>query len=71
MTVKEFLKSEKTLNLSAIAAKMYPTNKSAKTYLTNKLNENDNRKFTKKDGQKALTVLKELAVKVTELDNPS
>ena len=64
MTVEEFLKTEKVINLSQIAFKMYPNNKSANTYLINKLNGNDNRKFTKKDSELALSVLKDICADI-------
>ena len=67
MTVEEFLKTEKGINLAQIASKMYPNNKSANTYLVNKLNKNDNRKFTEKDAELALKALKELSIKIIEL----
>ena len=67
MTVEEFLKTEKGINLAPIASKMYPNNKSANTYLVNKLNKNDNRKFTEKDAELALKALKELSIKIIEL----
>lgn len=68
MTVEEFLKTDKSVNLAPIAQKMYPNNKSANTYLTNKLNNNDNRKFTRKDAELALKALKELSIKIIELE---
>ena len=67
MTVEQFLKTEKGINLNAVAFKMYPNNKSANTYLVNKLNQNDNRRFTKKDSELALLALKELSIKIIEL----
>lgn len=67
MKVEEFLKTEKTINLAQVAFKMYPNNKSANTYLINKLNGNDNRKFTKKDSEKALSVLKEICADIRKL----
>ncbi|CAI9673435.1 MULTISPECIES: hypothetical protein [Elizabethkingia] len=67
MTVEEFLKTEKTLNLAKIASEMYPNNKAASSYLINKLNQNDNRKFTKKDAEKAMEVLKRLSIGIINL----
>lgn len=69
MTVEEFLKTESILNLAEIARRMYPNNKSANTYLINKLNGNDNRSFTKKDTERALKVLKELSIAIIELSD--
>lgn len=67
MTVKEFLKTERGINLASLAFKMYPNNKSANTYLVNKLNKNDNRNFTQKDSELALNSLKELSIKIINL----
>ena len=67
MTVEEFLKTEKAINLSQIAFKMYPNNKSANTYLINKLNGNDNRKFTKKDSQLAVLALKDICKYINKI----
>ncbi|MXV39326.1 hypothetical protein GO491_11675 [Flavobacteriaceae bacterium Ap0902] len=68
MTVEEFLKNESAINLKAIAFKMYPNNKSANTYLVNKLNQNDNRRFNKKDAEKALKALKDISFQISELE---
>lgn len=67
MTVEEFLKNNPPVDLSYIAKKMFPNNKYAKQYLSNKLNNNDNRKFTKKDAEKALQDLKELSNELNTL----
>lgn len=65
MDVKDFLKSNKTLNLSEVATLMWPNNKSAKTYLSRKLN--GERPFTKKDALRAKAILTQLGVELTEL----
>ena len=68
MTVEEFLKNNPPVDLSYIAKKMFPNNKYAKQYLSNKLNNNDNRKFTKKDAESALKALKDLSIEIINLD---
>lgn len=68
MTVEEFLKSNPPIELGYVAQKMFPNNKYAKQYLSNKLNNNDNRKFTKKDAESALKALKELSIEIINLD---
>jgi hypothetical protein len=67
MNVKDFLLSSKELNLSGIAELMWPSNKSAASYLSRKLHGLDNRVFTEKDAELALKVLKELGVKIGDL----
>jgi hypothetical protein len=67
MIVKEFLLTSKEINLTAIALKMYPTNKGAQSYLSRKLNGIDNRTFTKKDAELALKVLNDLGTEISNL----
>ena len=67
MTVEEYLKNETPIKLAFIAGKMYPNNKSASTYLINKLNENDNRKFTKKDSELAILALKDICKDINKI----
>ncbi|WP_285011242.1 hypothetical protein [Pedobacter faecalis] len=67
MTVKEFLLATDDIKLASIAKKMYPTNVSADTYLNRKLKGTDGRPFTKKDAEKALTILKELSITINNL----
>lgn len=67
MDIKEFLLNTKEINLTGIAEQMWPNNKSAKTYLSKKLNGLDNRVFTQKDAELALKVLNELGIKISEL----
>lgn len=65
MTAKEFLKTEKTLNLSEIANLMWTKNKSAKTYLSIKLSGNDpKRPWTASDEAKAIDVLRDLGIRI-------
>jgi len=66
MTVKEFLKTNPLINVSAVAKLMYPTNKDAAAYLLRKLSDKEgSRPFTKKDAENALIILKELSVSIT------
>lgn len=68
MTAKEFLKTEKSLNLSAIAEKMWPENKAAKSYLARKLSESESsRPWTESDEVLAHKVLSELAIRINEI----
>ena len=68
MSAKEFLQNEKTLNLSAIAEKMWPENKSAKSYLARKLGGSESsRPWTAADEVLAQKVLTELAIRINEI----
>ena len=67
MTVEKYLKNEPPIKLAFIAGKMYPNNKSANTYLINKLNGNDNRKFTKKDSELAILALKDICKDISKI----
>lgn len=64
MTAKEFLLTEKALNLSEIAALMWTTNKSAKTYLSMKLHNTGGRTWTAKDEKLATDVLTALGKRI-------
>ena len=66
MTVKEYLISEKALNLSEIARRMWPTNGDAKTYLSRKLN--DKLSWTDADAKNAKAVLDKMKVDISSLD---
>lgn len=65
MTAMEYLKSSRAINASAIAEKMWPSNKTAKSYMSRKLN--GERPWTDKDEQLAIKVLHELGVELTSL----
>ena len=67
MTVEEFLKNHCKIDLGFIASEMYPSNKSAISYLSKKLNKKDNRTFTKKDAELALSVLKKYCEGISTL----
>jgi DNA-directed RNA polymerase subunit F len=67
MTVEEYLKTNKAVNISEVAKIMFPNNKTASLYLTNKLNKTAKRTFTKKDAESALKALKELYGNINEL----
>lgn len=59
MKAKEFLKTNKSINAKYIAEKMWPTNKTAKSHLSRKLN--DGLLWTEKDENEATKHLNELA----------
>jgi Lon protease-like protein len=59
MDLKEFLISDKTLNRSELARRMWPSNKKPESYLSQKLT--GMLPFTQKDAQRALKVLNEIA----------
>jgi hypothetical protein len=65
MTVMEFLKTS-PIDQKYIADRMWPKNKNAKVYLSMKLS--GIRPFTQKDADLAMKVLKELGVKISELE---
>lgn len=66
MTVKDFLKTNPLLNLSAVAKEMYPKNSDASSYLVRKLNDKG-RPFTRKDAENALEVLKKQSIEISQL----
>lgn len=67
MTVEEYLKTNKAVNISEVAKLMFPNNKTAALYLTNKLNGTANRSFTKKDAGNALLALQNLYGNINDL----
>ncbi|WP_079242580.1 hypothetical protein [Chryseobacterium indologenes] len=67
MTVEEYLKTNKAVNISEVAKIMFPNNKTAALYLTNKLNKTAGRTLTKKDSVEALKALKQLYGGIEEL----
>lgn len=67
MTVKEYLKNNKAVNVSEVAKIMFPNNETAANYLLNKLNDTANRTFTKKDAEKALKALQKLYGNINDL----
>lgn len=60
MTVEQYLKENKAVNVSEVAKIMFPKNKTAKSYLSKKLNRKDGFEFTKKDAETALDAIKKL-----------
>jgi hypothetical protein len=66
MTVKEFLNTNKLINLSALAKEMYPGNADSPSYLVRKLNDKG-RPFTANDANKALAALKTMCVDISNL----
>ncbi|WP_126654133.1 MULTISPECIES: hypothetical protein [Chryseobacterium] len=67
MTVKEYLKNNKAVNVSEVAKIMFPNNETAANYLLNKLNDTAKRTFTKKDAEKALKALQKLYGNINDL----
>jgi len=67
MTVEEYLKTNKAVNISEVAKIMFPNNKTAATYLLNKLHKTAKRTFTKKDSIEALKALKTLYGNINDL----
>lgn len=65
MDLKQFLEENPIINLSKLADKMWPENKSSRSKLTNKLNENTvgngKQRITENDLINAKKVLKKLA----------
>lgn len=65
MKLKEFLDNNPIINSAQLAAKMWPENKSARSKLTNKLNENivgsGKQRITDLDDKAALEVLQKLS----------
>lgn len=60
MTVEEYLKENKAVSVSEVAKIMFPKNKTAKSYLSKKLNRRDGFVFTTKDAESALEALKKI-----------
>ena len=60
MTVEKYLKENKAVSVSEVAKRMFPKNKTAKSYLSKKLNKKDGFKFTLADAEKALEALKKI-----------
>ena len=60
MTVEEYLKKNKAVSVSEVASLMFPKNKTAKSYLSKKLNQKDGLSFTQRDAVNALKAIKDL-----------
>ena len=67
MTIKEFLERDQRINLTGIAKAMWPNNATAKTYLNHKLKGTCGKKWTKRDDDNAMRVLKDLGVDISKL----
>lgn len=71
MNLKQFLEENPIINSSQLANQMWPDNKSARSKLTNKLNENiagtGKQRITEDDEKKAIDVLKKLAKAIESL----
>lgn len=71
MTLKDFLEENPIVDKSQLAKLMWPENKSARSKLSNKLNENivgtGKQRITEKDFENAKAVLKQLAEDILKL----
>lgn len=68
MKVKQYLLTQDAISLAYVAKKMWPTNKSANTYLTIKLLGKDpGRQWTVKDEENARKALHDLGIELTNL----
>lgn len=71
MHLKEFLEKHSLINKADLASQMWPNNKSARSKLTNKLNENmvgtGKQRITEKDLELAKKYLKLMADDIHEL----
>ncbi|MCL1671741.1 hypothetical protein [Elizabethkingia ursingii] len=71
MDLKEFLEDNPIINMSQLAKEMWPTNKSARIKLFNKLHEKEagsgKQRITEKDMEDAKTVLKKLSDDINKL----
>lgn len=65
MKIKEYLKTQRDVNTSTLASCMWPDNKTAYTYLSNKLN--GKRKWTEKDEVNAKRCLHDLGDRLVKL----
>lgn len=65
MKAMDYLKNSRAINASVIAERMWPKNKTAKSYMSRKLN--GERPWTAKDEQLAIKVLHDLGVELSEL----
>ena len=71
MDLKKFLENNPIINTSQLAKEMWPDNKSARSKLSNKLNENvvgtGKQRITEKDFEDAKRVLNTLADEIKKL----
>lgn len=71
MDLKKFLEENPIINQAVLAREMWPTNKSARSKLANKLSENvvgtGKQRITEKDYEDAKKVLKQLAERINSL----
>lgn len=66
-SLEKYLKENKAVSVSEVAKLMYPKNKTAKSYLSKKLNKKDGFKFTLVDAENALEALKTLYGNINDL----
>ena len=68
MTVEEYLKTTKAINLTEVARLMYPNNKSAGAKLLTKLSEKSPRTFNAEDEKLALDALRKIGATLKDID---
>lgn len=67
MDFKDYLLSQKEFQLGALAKLMWPNMASPESYLSKKLHNKNDRKFTIKDERLARKALKELGIHLVEV----
>jgi hypothetical protein len=67
MKIKEYLMTTDEINVAYVARQMFPSNKSAHTYISRKLNGTDGRSWTQKDEDSAKVILNQLGEKLKNL----
>jgi len=67
MKIKEYLLSQQDINMKTLADLMYPTNASANSYLSKKLNGKSGRSWTQKDEDLAKEILHALGDRLKSL----
>ncbi len=69
MDFKQYLLSQSQIQLSEIAFRMWPNNKTADNYLSKKLHDKMGKRFNDNDEKLARNALKELGVKLIDVSN--
>lgn len=67
MNLKEFLEKNPIITVTGLAKGMWPSNKSARSKLNNKLHENAGQRLLPEDTKEAIKVLDQLAKDIEEL----
>lgn len=68
MTVEKFLKTNKTISLTAVAKLMWPDNAAAPSRLLTKLSEKSKRPFTEEDSKLAISALRAIGASFKDVD---